>query len=210
MDNIKIEITDENCKSILAYENKTSSRVALAVLEKPAISAWMILIPIIILPFMLRHQRYKASTKIFCEGYLYTKEIAFGAAYQLFQNKISFENAQALIKRQVEDKPDTDPKVLSIYQKQMEEIEVLFVHYLALLATQKEKYWDMVVSHYQTKNRYLSFINKLADAEKEVSQAVSTTFQDESGEAYAVLEKMENYLLELRTDEANLIFLERV
>jgi hypothetical protein len=198
----EIKMIDDKTKNILDYESKTAGKMALAILERPVLSAWMILIPILILPFMVRQQRYKASTQIFCEGYLYTKKIALDTVCQLFQNKIPVEDLTAYIKSQVKNRPEANTYVSNIYEKQMAEIELLMAHYGALLVTGKEKYWDMVISHYHTKDRYLTFIKQLTDAEKEVSKAVYTTFKDEKGEANSVIEKMENYLLDLRTRES--------
>ena len=64
----------------------------------------------------------------------------------------------------------------------------------------------MVVCHYHTKNEYLRFIQKLTQAEKEVSLASSNLFVDEDGEASAIAIKMEKTLHELRLKEADLIF----
>lgn len=202
----ELVITEENYKNILAYENKTARIITSKVLEKPELSAWMILIPIVFIPFMQRYQKYKESAKIFSEGYLYTKKIALDTAYKIFKNEISLEDAPVVITKAVQNNPHADQIVLNIYQKQIQEIEILCEHYLTLLASEKVKYGEMVVGHYQMEDNYLSFVNKLSEAEKEVTRAASATFKDEMVEVPDIMEKMEKHLSELRLKEAKLFF----
>lgn len=199
-------ITEENYQNILAYENKTALKVFSQVADKPVLSAWMILIPIVFVPYMQRHQRYKESRKAFSEGYLYTKKIALHVAYQIYKNEISGENARSVIKEMVEKNPHADEKVLNIYDKQIQEIELLSAHYLGLFGTGKVSYGEMILCHYQTEHNYLSFVNKLLEAEKEVNRAASATFKDGVAEVPEIMEKMEKQLEELRLEEIKIFF----
>jgi len=202
----ELMITDENYKSILAYENKIAGQITAKVLEKPEFSVWMILIPIVFIPFMQRYQKYKESTKVFSEGYLYTKKIALDTAYKIIKNEIALEDAAAVTTKIVRNNPNADQLVLNIYMKQIQEISILSEHYMALFASERVKYRDMVVNYYQTKDNYLNFLNRLSEAEKEVTRAASATFKDGTEEVPEIMEKMEKYLLALRLEEANLFF----
>ena len=55
-------IKDEKCKAILSYENKTAYSITAKVLEKPELSAWMILLPIVFILFMQRQKKYKEAS----------------------------------------------------------------------------------------------------------------------------------------------------
>ncbi|MEL7566725.1 MAG: NF038143 family protein [Dehalobacterium sp.] len=202
----ELVITDENYQSILAYENKIAQIITAKVLEKPELSVWMILIPIVFIPFMQRYQKYQESAKTFREGYLFTKKIGLDTAYRIFRKEIALEDAPELITKIVKKNPNADQLVLNIYQMQIQEVSILYKHYLALFASEKVKYRDMVVDYYQTEDNYLKFLKRLSEAEKEVTRAASATFKDGTEEVPEIMEKMEKHLLEIRLKEAKLFF----
>ncbi len=197
---------DENYKSILAYETKTAQIITSKVLEKPELSAWMILMPIVFILFMQRHQKYNESSKGFSAGYFYTKKVALDIAYRIYNHEISYKEVQTVISETVQKNPNAESIVLNIYHQQIEEIKLLCEHYLALLATKEDKYLQMVVNHYQTEDNYLSYVNRLAETEKEVTRAATATFKDAEVEVPEIMEKMEKYLWELRIGEAKQFF----
>ena len=199
-------VMEENYKSILAHETKTAEIITSKVLEKPELSAWMILMPIVFILFMQRHQKYNESSKGFSAGYLYTKKIALDIAYRIYNQQISCEEAQAVMAETVQKNPNAESIVSNIYHQQIEEIKLLCEHYLALLASNEDKYDQMVVSHYQTEDNYLSYVNRLAETEKEVTRAATATFKDAEVEVPEIMEKMGNYLMGLRLEEAKQFF----
>ncbi|MBC2728368.1 NF038143 family protein [Desulfosporosinus sp.] len=206
MTNQEQPLTDENYKSILAYETSMAQIITARVLEKPELSAWMILFPILFVPYMQRHSRYKESTKGFVAGFLYTKKIALDVAYKLYKNEISCEEAEGIIAESVRKNPKAEELISNIYHQQIKEIDLLCDHYLALLATEEDKYDQMVRSHYESEDNYLSFVIRLAQMEKEVNRAASATFKEDEVEVPRIMNKMETKLLELRTQEAKQIF----
>ena len=201
-------ILDENYKSILEYENRTAQTITSRVLDKPELSAWMILLPIVFLLHMQRYQKYKVSSTAFKAGYLYTKEIALNIAYRVYNNEITREEALVVVAETVQKNPSAEPIVLNIYSQQIEEIKLLIEHYLLLLDTKEYKYEQMIVSHYKTENNYLSFVNQLTEIEKQVTNASTATFNDDALEVPEILGKMEAQLLKLRTEEAKQFFLQ--
>ncbi|HBW35162.1 NF038143 family protein [Desulfosporosinus sp. BICA1-9] len=208
MTNQKQLIRNESYEAILAYENKTAQTITAKVLEKPELSAWMILMPIVFILFMQRSQKYKAASTAFCEGYLYTKKIALDTACRIYKNEYSHEESIAMAAETVQKNPKAEQTVINIYNQQIEEIKLLCEHYLALLASKEDKYDQMVVSHYQTEDNYLCYINRLTKTEKEVTRATTSTFKD-AVEVPEILGKMEKYLWELRVEEAKQFFIQR-
>ena len=202
----EIVILDENYKSILAYEDRTSQIITSKVLEKPELSAWMILLPIVFILHIQRYQKYKDSSKAFKAGYLYTKKIALDIAYRIFNNEISREEALVIIMETVQKNPKAEAIVLNIYDQQIEEIKLLIEHYLALLDTKEYKYDQMVVSHYKTEDNYISLVNRLTEIEKQVTNATTATFLDAATEVPEIMEKMERHLLEYRIEQAKHFF----
>jgi len=206
MTNQEQVIIDENYKSILAYETRTAQIIAASVLEKPELSAWMILFPIVFVPYMQRHRRYKESKKGFRTGYLYTKEIALNTAYKLYKHEISREEALVMVEKTVQKDPKAERLVKQIYHQQIEEIKLLYEHYLALLATNEDQYEQMVIVHYQSEDNYLGFVNQLAETEKEVNRAAMATFKDDEVKVPEIMKKMESLLLDQRVQEAKQFF----
>lgn len=109
-------------------------------------------------------------------------------------------------RKPVRKNPNAELLVLNIYNYQIEEIKLLCEHYLGLLASKKDKYDQMVVSHYQTEDNYLGFVNRLAEIEKQVTRTTNDTFKDEAVEVPEIMEKMEKHLWELRFEEAKQFF----
>ncbi|MCR6545333.1 NF038143 family protein [Dehalobacterium formicoaceticum] len=196
----------ENYNSILAYENKFAREIAAQVMDKPVLSAWMILIPIVFVPYYIQLQRYKEGSKMFREGYLYTKRIAMDTAYRIATKELITTDAHAAIAGLVEKNPEANPIIAKIQEKQILEIEILCSHYGSLLATEKIKYQDMVRSYYQTKSNYLNYIHSITRAEQEVTKASTAAYQGDAEEAKGIMEKMNTYLSALRWEEAALIF----
>lgn len=199
-------IMEDNYKSILDHETKTAEIITLKVLDKPELSAWMILIPIIFILFMQRHQKYYQSSKGFSAGYLYTKKIALDTAYKIYNHQISREDAQTSVAKIVVKNPDAEAVVLEIYRQQIEEIQVVCEHYLALLSSKETKYDQMVVSYYRTEDNYLDYVKRLTEAEKAVTIAATANFKDDEVEVPEILEKMEEHLIQLRLEEAKRFF----
>lgn len=199
-------VLEDKLKTILAYEDKIARNITARVLEKPELSVWMILIPIVFVPFMQQYQRYKDSAKAFNEGYLYTKKIAIDLSYRILKKEISHQDLHEVTKNIVIKNPDADQIVLNTYYSQIQEIEILCAHYLALFASKKVSYGEMIIDYYQTKDNYLIYLKRLADAEKEVTGHSVAAFKDGMGEASDDIKKMEKHLLEIRLEEAELFF----
>ena len=69
----------EKSALIWAGEEKFSDALAAAVMDRPKISIWMILIPILIVYHMFRFQKYADGRKKFAKNYLITPELALEA-----------------------------------------------------------------------------------------------------------------------------------
>lgn len=202
----KAAITDPKYNSILSYESKTSWEVTSKVVEKPEISVWMILIPIVFIPYMQRYSKYKETSKAFSEGYLYTKKIALETAYKIYNKEMSEDEAILEVEKTVKNKPNADVRVLNIFEKQINEIKLLCEHYLALLNSQGDSYGQLVVNHYKSYDRFVEFLNELEKAEKEVSRAATYTFRADTEEVPEIIENMEKCLRQYRLEEAKKLF----
>jgi hypothetical protein len=199
-------ITDPKYNNILSYERKTSWEVTSKVVEKPEISVWMILIPIVFIPYMQRYAKYKETSRAFSEGYLYTKKIALDTAYKISTKEMAEEDADLEIEKIVKTKPNADARVLNIFEKQIKEIKLLCQHYLALLKSHGDNYGQLVVNHYKSYDKFVEFLNQLGEAEREVSRAATHTFKTDTEEVPEIIENMENCLNQYRLEEAKKLF----
>ncbi|MEW6661163.1 MAG: NF038143 family protein [Bacillota bacterium] len=199
-------LADEKYKVILAYEEEVARNVPAKVLDKPELSFWMFFFPIVFVPYMYRHKAYKESLKVFSQGYLFTKKVALEAACLIYKNEQTWEEALEKARLQVYKKPDAVGHILEIYQKQMLEISLLVDHYLKLLNAAGESYRDLIVDAYQTRSRYLEYLQQLAQAEREVNAVAVFAVKSEETTLSGITGKMEQALAALRHKEAEQFF----
>jgi hypothetical protein len=166
-----------NSRSIWNYEIKKADKIAKRLLENNRIKAsWRILL----LPFfLLDYFRFKKHLWVTRKNLLFTKQLAFDGARAIFEGSDRSTEIGA-IEKKTKNFLDKDKKGFyteKIRRKQLHEIELLLDHYLGLLNSDKSDYDGMTEVSYQTRGKYLSFIDTLQKAEKEVIQAAVTTMR---------------------------------
>jgi len=159
------------------YEVKKADKVARHLLENSRIKAgWRILL----LPFfLLDYFRFKKNLWITRKNLLFTKQLAFDGARAIFEGS-DRSTEIGTIEKKTKSFLDKDKKGFyteKIRRKQQHEIELLLDHYLDLLNSDKSDYDGMTAASYQTKGKYLTFIDILQKAEMEVIQAAVTTMR---------------------------------
>ncbi len=163
--------------SIWNHEINVENKIARNLVETKKVKfGWRILIPPF---FLLDYFRYKKSLILTRKNLLFTKQLSFDAAKEIFQGKDrSFEIRSIEIKtKNILDKDRKGFYTEKIRRKQFHEIDLLITHYLGLLNSRKSKYDEMIKTFYKTKGKYLSFLNTLQKAEQEVIQASITTIK---------------------------------
>ena len=161
---------------IYNFERSIGSSVALRIIKSPPIGVWEFLIPVV---FILHFMRNKQSREVFIQNYMFTKRHALDAALKMLKKGLSRQDVLAGI----EDKTRallTAPETQGIYsdtirQQQMNEIDLLFEHYLKLLGAEGQDYGAFVRSAYGSRQSYLKFHRQLTSAEKKVSDAARQT-----------------------------------
>jgi hypothetical protein len=130
---------DAKYQLILSREEAFAKGVAMQVLSKPTISAWMILSPIIFIDYIFRYQKFKAGLETFVREFMYTKRLALDAALDSIKSGAQKPDA---IQRVLDfyNKVGIADKAAGVRQKQMKEIELLFDHYVQLLKTEGDGY----------------------------------------------------------------------
>ncbi|MHC4459683.1 MAG: NF038143 family protein [Planctomycetota bacterium] len=166
-----------NPRTIWNYEVKKADKIASRLLENNRVKAgWRILL----LPFfLLDYFRFKKNLWVTRKNLLFTKQLAFDGARAIFEGSDRSTEIGAIDKK-TKNLLDKDKKGFyteKIRRKQLHEIELLLDHYLGLLNSNKSDYDGMTAVSYQTRGKYLSFINTLYNAEKEVIRAAVTTMR---------------------------------
>ena len=86
-------------------------------------------------------------------------------------------------------------------------VELLIDHYLDLLNSNENRYGEMIRTTYASRQKYLSFLNRLQKAEQEVIQAAITSMKRGSKqERLAWFRRVEEVSKEARGGEVEQIF----
>ena len=137
---------------------------------------WKSLLPPLLLVDYFRFKRRLYLTR---KNLLLTKQLAFNAARGIHNGK---ERAWEMRLIEIETKVLLDKEKKGYYgpkvrRKQLYEIEILIDHYLCLLRSTPSKFNEMVKRAYPSETIYLSFLDELNRAEKEVMQAAISTMR---------------------------------
>lgn len=184
------------------HENQFAYTVARQVLQKPKISVWIILIPVLFLYYAHKIQQYKAAMHDFSKGLMRSKILALDSAKEeLDSGRKNTDYETAFESKDLE----RSPNVMQVREKQIAEVMLLKSHYKQLLGQQGSSYPSLIRKIYKTGADYRIFLNQLARAEEEVNDAVLRAYHP-GKEAREVTKKMQKATLALRAEEITTIF----
>ena len=195
-----------NAQIIWKHEVSQADKIARGLIKAAKVDAnWTVfLVPSRTIAY-LRSKRILRLTR---KKLLFTKKLAFNAAKDIYRGKDrAHEMGLIVLKtRKLLEKEKKGLYTEKVRSSQMNEIEWLMDHYLRLLNSDGESYENNVKGAYSTKNKYLSFLNRLIKLEEEVFlQALQTRNGPKKkrlggfGKVHAVSEKV-------RTKEAERIY----
>ena len=186
-------------KSDLIRSNETAFAYSLSliVIEKPKISVWMILIPIILVYHMYRHKSYVEGRRAFAENFLITRNRALEAAVS------SIVNGDPLSASSVVKEADIPESTRKDYA---EWVRVLMTHYKDLLLCEGDSFNALVRSAYKNKTNYLLFLNILNKSEKRFNSALKPHLQATTMGVGEIIDRMEKGSEKLKHQEADRIF----
>lgn len=195
---------EDRYRLVLSREQVYSRKVAIQVIEKPKLSVWMVLIPILFLHYIYRYQRFQAGVEEFAREFVYTRKLALDAALNSIKSGIGKPDA-ILRASDFYNKTGLADKAAGVRQKQMKEIEVLFDHYERLLKAEGDSYESLLRHAYVTGAGYMQFLSQLQKAEREVNRAVMHAFSRKEGFS-EIISRIETVVEELRMEEVEKIF----
>ncbi len=182
---------------ILKYEQKFADGVAVAVIDKPKLSSWMILIPIIFIHYFYRMKKFADGRKEFAQHFILTRKRALEEALTSIESG-GKPDVNALVKMSSAPK-----ETHSDYKKWL---EVLLDHYLDLLRSEGDSFEALIRSVYKTKINYLLFFNHLNRVERQFNTALKPSLSKTTEGINHIVVNIEQRCKQLRAKEAERIF----
>jgi hypothetical protein len=143
---------------ILQHELLFADAVGSKVFEKPKVSFWMILIPILFLYFIYRMQRFKAGRLRFNEEFMSTRRRALKIAAQSLESGAEPDIDQVVRQLGLSD---------ALERPYASWLKVLADYYRDLLSAEGGSVEALVRSAYRSKTEFLLTLNRLNTVEKE-------------------------------------------
>ena len=182
---------------VLEKERLFAQAVSAVVIDKPTLSLWMILIPVIFVHFFYRLNRYSQGRKDFVKHFILTKERALDETVAALE---SARKPDANKLAQAANIPEGTSKTYRAWMK------VLLDHYRDLLVCEADTYENMVRAVYKNRTNYLLFLNSLSEAEKAFDRELKPHLEAETSGINSIVNKIESCSTELRRQEASKIF----
>jgi hypothetical protein len=188
---------DEKKQLILAYEEVFANKLGIQVIEKPRLSIWMILIPVIFVYYFYRYQKFNTGRKEFAEHYM--KGI-----------RRSLEAASSAIKTGEPPDPVTLAKMSDVPETirgyQADVYTVLLEHYTDLLQAEGADVESLIRAVYKNRTNFLLFVNRLRQAEKRRNSALKPLLTETLEGVNEIVERIERTSEMLRREMAETIF----
>lgn len=148
---------DAKKQLILEQELRFADAIARAVFEKPKVSYWMVLLPILFVFFVYRMQQYKQGRRKFKDDFMITRRRALEAAYQaLVMN--SAPDIESVIRQATLGQALQGP-----YR---DWVSVQTGLYCDLLAAEGKNFDALVRTVYSNRGVFLLMLNRLSTVER--------------------------------------------
>ena len=188
----------EKSDLVRSNEEKFAYSLSLVVIEKPKISVWMILIPIILIYYVYRHQNYVEGRRAFAENFLITRNRALEAAVRSIAHGDPLDEFSVVKEANI---PESTKAEYTAW------VRVLIGHYNDLLRCEGGSYDALVRAAYKNKTNYLLFLNTLNKSEKRFNTALKPHLKNTTEGVDEIVARMEKGSEKLRYEEAQRIFL---
>lgn len=181
---------------ILQRELMFANAIGSKVFEKPKVSFWMILIPILFLYFIYRMQRFKSGRMKFDQEFMTTRRKAMDLAVEALETGF-----KPNIDRVARESGITD----ALEKPYASWLRTLVDYYDDLLTAEGDSFDALVRSAYHNRTNYLLTLNRLSTVEKGFYTVLKPQLAATEGAA-AVIATIEEQARRLRRDLAEQIF----
>ena len=181
---------------ILQRELAFANAVGAAVFEKPKVSFWMVLVPLLFLYFIYRMQRFKNGRMNFDREFMTTRRKALDLAVEALE---------------ADAKPDFDQiagqtgLMQALERPYASWLKALVDYYTDLLVANGDSFETLVRSAYLNRTNYLLTLNRLNTVEKDFYAALKPRMAATEGAA-AVLATIEEHSRRFRRELAERTF----
>ena len=178
-------------------ERRFAYLLASRVIQKPKLSIWMILVPIIFVYFFYRLNQYKAGRHQFVNNFMISRKRALDAA------RHAVETGSAADLDALAQQAELPPEARQPYQKML---AVFNDYYMDLLQAQGKNFKALVRSTFKSKTDYLIQLNRFNQTEKELNAALRPHMADTTEGFNEIVARIEQSSAELRRDDADSLF----
>ena len=178
--------------SILAHETAVAREIAAQVVDRPTLSVWMILIPLLFVHYMQRQQVFRRAVSQVSEALLRSR----GRALDLVCARVTCDIEPAA--------GEEDERIRRLRSAQEAELALLTRHYSKLLTVDAGEYPALVRRAYGTADAYRELLSELQTGERRVSAAAYDARRDES--SAELLQRLERARLQAQSRELELTF----
>lgn len=181
---------------ILRHEQFFANSIGKAVFEKPKVTFWMILVPLLFLYFIYRMQRFKLGRIKFDDEFMTTRRRVMDAALNALETN---------------SKPAVDDIVRSarlpepLQTRFSSWLKALSEYYRDLLAGDGDSFESLVRAAYTDRARLLQTFNRLYDLESEFYTAIKPNLGNVEGAA-DIITAIRSQSRQWRDELANRIF----
>ncbi|MFP4532005.1 MAG: NF038143 family protein [Desulfobacterales bacterium] len=180
------------------YEEQFVYELARGVVDKPEISVWMILIPILFVHHMYLMNKYKNGVHSFARGIMEPKLKALDKALKERESGTECrELPPDAYFPELAGREDLDRILLS---RQVRVINLLKANYRRLMDAGGSSYGRLLRRAYPEQQQYKTFISGLTKAERDLNQYLTENFHT-SEASLAIVRRMEEQCRLLRKKE---------
>ena len=188
---------DKKKEVILDHEKKFADYVALSVIDKPKLSMWMILIPIIFVYYFYRLKKFADGRKEFAQHFILTRKRALEEAAASLESS-GKPDVEALVNMSTAPEPT--------HSDYREWLTVLLEHYQYLLRSEGDSLETLIRSAYKTRTNYLLFINHLNRVERQFNAALKPFLKETTEEVNHIVAAIEQRCEAMRRKDAEIFF----
>jgi hypothetical protein len=167
------------------------------VIEKPTVSVWTILIPILFVYHMYRHSQYVDGRKQFVEHYLMSRTNAVREAAAALAEARAPDVARLAVANGTA--ADIQPLLQDLLRELVE-------HFMTLLKADGRDRDSLVRFSYESGTAYLLVMNRLNASERKLYEALGIRLQEQQEGANSMVASIEVESERLRREEAHRIF----
>ncbi len=187
---------DRKKELILERETAFANRIGAAVVEKPKVNLWMVLLPILFLHFIYRMKKYKEGRMKFTENFMLTRQRAMDTAAGAVAEGVE-PDIDEIVRR-----ADLSEDMKGPYA---EWVRVLVRHYMDLLAVPGDDFESLVRSAFGRLSNYLLALNRLSTVERQFYSTLKEQMREMEGTG-AIIATIQERSHQLRRELAESIF----